>query len=106
MPTPLTVHTDRRSDGTVVVSASGELDLSNVEMFTDALAAAVGERDQERGRLTVDLTAVEYLDSAAINALFDNAAQIRRIVANPILMSVLTISGLASVAEVQAGQSN
>ncbi|MGE2720290.1 STAS domain-containing protein [Mycolicibacterium celeriflavum] len=106
MPTPLRLRTDRRSDGTVVVAATGELDLSNVDAFTDALAAAAGRRDQDGRRLTVDLTAVEYLDSAAINALFDNAAQVRRIVANPILMSVLTISGLASVAEVQAAESN
>nr|WP_090344137.1 STAS domain-containing protein [Mycolicibacterium malmesburyense]CRL75413.1 anti-sigma-factor antagonist [Mycolicibacterium malmesburyense] len=105
MPTPLRLRTDRRSDGTVVVCATGELDLSNVGAFTDALAAAV-RRDQESARLTVDLSAVEYLDSAAINALFDNAVRIRRVVANPILMSVLTISGLTSVAEVQAAEGN
>ncbi|KUI41523.1 anti-anti-sigma factor [Mycobacterium sp. IS-1590] len=104
MPTPLTVRTDRRVDGTAVLSAAGELDLSNIDTFTDAIAAAVGMRSQEAGRLTVDLTAVEYLDSGAINVLFDHAAQIRRIVANPILMSVLTISGLTSVADVQAAE--
>nr|WP_090273785.1 STAS domain-containing protein [Mycolicibacterium komanii]CRL66679.1 anti-sigma-factor antagonist [Mycolicibacterium komanii] len=104
MPTPLGVHTDRPGDGTVVLSVTGELDLSNVEAFTGALAAAVGRHGQETGRLAVDLAAVEYLDSAAINALFEHAAQIRRIVANPILMSVLTISGLTSVVEVAAAE--
>ena len=102
MSTPLGVRTDRHG-GTVVLSVTGELDLSNVEVFTDAIEAAVGH-GQETGRSTVDLAAVEYLDSAAINALFDHAPQIRRIVANPILMSVLTISGLASVVEVVAAE--
>lgn len=104
MPTPLGVRTDRRDDNTVVLRVTGELDLSNVEAFTDALAAALGRHGKEVGRLAVDLADVEYLDSAAINALFDHAAQIRRIVANPILMSVLTISGLISVVEVVAAE--
>ncbi|OBK82212.1 STAS domain-containing protein [Mycobacterium sp. 1164985.4] len=104
MPTPFGVSTDRRGDGTVVLNVSGELDLSNVEALTDAIAAALSRHGQEAGRLTVDLAAVEYLDSAAIHALFDHAAQIRRIVANPILMSVLTISGLTSVVEVTAAE--
>ncbi|KUI12155.1 anti-anti-sigma factor [Mycobacterium lehmannii] len=104
MPTALTVRTDRRVDGTVALSAAGELDLSNIDTFTDAIAEAVGRSNQELGRLTVDLTAIEYLDSGAINALFENAQQIRKIVANPILMPVLSISGLTSVAEVQAAE--
>ncbi|MGV0605042.1 STAS domain-containing protein [Mycolicibacterium sp. XJ1904] len=104
MPTPLTVRTDRRVDGTVVLSAAGELDLSNIDTFTDAIAETVGRSNQELGRLTVDLTAIEYLDSGAINALFENAPQIRKIVANPILMPVLSISGLTLVAEVQAAE--
>ncbi|KUI45454.1 anti-anti-sigma factor [Mycobacterium sp. GA-1199] len=103
MPTPLTVRTGRRDDGTVVLSAAGELDLSNIDAFTDAIAA-VGRRSQETARLTIDLSAVEYLDSGAINALFEHAPQIRTIVANPILMPVLTISGLTSVAQVQAAE--
>lgn len=104
MPTPLTVRTDRRVDGTMVLSAAGELDLSNIDAFTDVIAATVGRRSQETARLTIDLSAVEYLDSGAINALFEYAPQIRTIVANPILMPVLTISGLTSVAEVQAAE--
>lgn len=106
MPTPLTVRTDRRADGTVVLSADGELDLSNIDAFTEAIAAVVDGDGREAGRLTVDLSAVEYLDSGAINALFEHAAQIRRIVANPILMPVLKISGLTSVADVQVAEGN
>jgi hypothetical protein len=50
--------------------------------------------------LTVDLTGVEYLDSGAINALFGHAFGMR-LIANPTLMPVLTISGLADVANVE-----
>lgn len=101
MPTPLTLRTRRREDGTVLLTAAGELDLSNVDAFIEAITAA-GTRTQETGRLTVDLSAVEYLDSGAINALFEHAKRIRRIIANPILMPVLKISGLTSVATVEA----
>ena len=52
--------------------------------------------------MTIDLSAVEYLDSGAINALFDHADHIRQIIANPILMPVLKVSGLTDVAAVQA----
>ncbi len=51
--------------------------------------------------LIVDLSGVQYLDSGAINALFANAAVIR-LIANPILMPVLKISGLTQVADVEA----
>jgi anti-anti-sigma factor len=106
MPTPLTLRTRRREDGTVLLIATGELDLSNIDTFIDAIAAAVDMPIQESGRLTVDLSAVDYLDSGAINALFGHVDRIRRIVANPILMPVLTISGLTSVATVEAAEEN
>ncbi|RAV10048.1 anti-anti-sigma factor [Mycolicibacterium sp. GF69] len=106
MPTPLTLHTGRRGDGTVLLSATGELDLSNIEAFIKAIAAAVNDQNDDVARLIVDLRAVDYLDSGAINALYEYAERIRRIIANPILMPVLTISGLTSVVEVQAAEQN
>ncbi|WP_326547492.1 STAS domain-containing protein [Mycolicibacterium sp. ND9-15] len=106
MATPLTLRTRRREDGTVLLTATGELDLSNIEAFSKAIAAAVNDQKDDVARLTVDLSAVEYLDSGAINTLFEHAERIRRIVANPILMPVLTISGLTSVATVEAAEEN
>ncbi|OBI79266.1 STAS domain-containing protein [Mycobacterium sp. E740] len=103
MATPLSLHTGRRDDGTVLLSAIGELDLSNIDAFTAAFAAIVGNGTPDQ-QVTVDFTQVEYLDSGAINALFEHADRIRRIIVNPILMSVLTVSGLTSVATVEAAQ--
>ncbi len=102
MATPLSVGTRIGDDGPVVLTVSGELDMSNVDVFTTAIADAMTPAAQDGGVLTVDLTGVDYLDSAAINALFDHADRTRLIV-NPILMPVLRISGLTSMTSVEAG---
>ncbi|MCG7592465.1 STAS domain-containing protein [Mycobacterium sp. PSTR-4-N] len=101
MATPLQVRTDRRDDGTTVVTAAGELDLSNVAEFSEALGTAV-RAGRDGTPVRVDLTRIEYLDSGAINVLFDHADAIDVLV-NPILMSVLTVSGLDKVTKVAAG---
>ncbi|MHA0286351.1 STAS domain-containing protein [Mycobacterium sp. C3-094] len=101
MATPLQVRTDRRDDGTTVVTAAGELDLSNVTEFSEALGAAV-RAGRDGTPVRVDLTRIGYLDSGAINVLFDHADAIDVLV-NPILMSVLTVSGLDKVTRVAAG---
>jgi anti-anti-sigma factor len=103
MPTPLTVNQDRGSDGTPRLTATGEIDLSNVEAFTEALAAAIGDSALDGQAITVDLSAVEYLDSAAINVLSTHADDVgnMRVIAHPYLIPVLTISGLTELAEVQ-----
>ena len=99
MATPLRLRTDRREDGAVVLTAVGELDLSNIAEVTGAIGAAV--RDGLDGApLQVDLSNVDYLDSAAISVLFEHAEAID-VVANPILMSVLTVSGLTNVVTVK-----
>ncbi len=100
MPTLLTLDTAHRDDGDVVLTAAGEIDLSNIEAFTQALGAAIAERGGG-GPLTVDLSAVEYLDSAAINVLFIHADDIR-LIARPLLMRVFNISGLTELATIEA----
>lgn len=99
MSTPLTLDTVRRSDGKLVLIATGEIDLSNVDAFSQALANATSEAGR-RGRIIVDLSGVEYLDSAAINALFARADYIR-LIAHPVLMPSLTISGLSELVTVE-----
>ncbi|WP_156690051.1 STAS domain-containing protein [Mycobacterium sp. Marseille-P9652] len=101
MPTSLTLDTARRDDGELLLTAVGEIDLSNIDAFTQALAAAIAERGSDGGPLTVDLSAVEYLDSAAINVLFTHADDIR-VIASPLLMRVFNISGLTELATIEA----
>ncbi len=66
MATPLSLNTDRGVDGTPRVTAAGEIDISNIDVFSQALTTV---SDGARGPITVDLSAVKYLDSAGINAL-------------------------------------
>lgn len=91
MATPLSIDVVRRNDGTVVLTATGEIDLSNIDTFADALVDAT----------VVDLSGVDYLDSGGINALFGNADHIH-VIANPILLPVLKISGLTDVVSVES----
>ncbi|MFJ4835860.1 STAS domain-containing protein [Streptomyces sp. NPDC088747] len=92
MPTPLTLTSGRRPDGTALLTAVGEIDMSNTHDLAAALAGTPGP-------LVLDLTGVEYLDSAGLSALFPHADRIE-LIANPLLQPVLTISGLASLTTV------
>jgi anti-anti-sigma factor len=98
MTTPLTIGTDRLDDGTVAVVASGEIDMSNVAAFAKALTDAIDAGSG--GPVTVDLSAVEYLDSGAINTLFSSADGIK-VIANPLLIPVLQVSRLTELVSVE-----
>jgi anti-anti-sigma factor len=100
MRTPVTLSTGRGADGQLVVSATGELDMTNIDAFNQALTDALTQADGSP--VQVDLRGVEYLDSGAINALFPYADRIH-ILANPTLMPVLTVSGLTDVTRVDPG---
>jgi anti-anti-sigma factor len=100
MPTLLTLDTARSDDGKLVLIAAGEIDLSNVDTFNKALITAVTENESSGGPLTIDLSAVDYLDSAAINALFPHAEHLR-VIAHPFLVRVFAISGLSELATVE-----
>ena len=93
MSTALTLSTQRRADGMVVV-AVGEIDMSNAADFSAALNGAAG------GPITVDLTQVEYLDSAGLAVLFPHVDHLR-LVASPLLAPVLTVAGLDDLTTVQ-----
>lgn len=101
MATPLTIDTARGDDGKLALTAAGEIDLSNVETFTQELETAITENAGSTTKLIVDLRAVEYLDSAAINALFPHAEKIHLIV-HPLLVRVCTVSGLTELATVES----
>lgn len=101
MPTSLTLDTARGTEGQLVLLATGEIDLSNIDLFDRALSAAANEAAGGTRKLTVDLSAVEYLDSAAINALFNHADCIR-LIAHPLLMSILSMCGLTELVTTEA----
>jgi anti-sigma B factor antagonist len=97
MTTALTLTTGQDPDGAAVLTASGEIDMSNAETFAAALVEAVPPSGKP---LVVDLTAVEYLDSAGLAALFHHAERIE-VVTGPLLTPLLTISGLADITTVR-----
>ena len=103
MATPLTLTTHRDADGEPVVIAEGEIDLSNIDVFSETLRSATAGT---RTPMTIDLGAVKYLDSAGINALFTYADEVDRLhlIVHPFLIRVLTISGLNKVADVEAAE--
>jgi len=96
MATSLELSTRRDAEGIPVVTAVGEIDMSNADRFRDALAQAAAQG----GRLVVDLTGVEYLDSAGVHVLFAHTPGIQ-LIAGPLLAPVLAISGLSDVASVR-----
>ncbi|MDP7701154.1 MULTISPECIES: STAS domain-containing protein [unclassified Mycobacterium] len=96
MPTSLTLETSHGYDGELVLKATGEIDLSNIDAFDRALTKAATEAAGGDRKLTVDLSAVEYLDSAAVNALFSHADHIH-LIAHPLLMSILSMCGLTEL---------
>lgn len=100
MTTLLTLRTERHDDQTITVVATGEIDLSNADAFADAINTAVA--DSSGQSITIDLGAVDYLDSGAINALFTCAEHTRLVIANPLIMAALTITGLTEATTVHA----
>jgi anti-anti-sigma factor len=92
-----TMTVDVPGEGELVVR--GEIDMSNSAEFAGAIDTALGDSGGS-GPLTVDLTAVEYLDSAGIHVLLTRASRIV-VVTSPLLLPVLTICGLPQVTSVR-----
>ncbi|KRE33660.1 hypothetical protein ASG82_21505 [Mycobacterium sp. Soil538] len=82
-------------------TTAGEIDLSNIAAFKQALTDAVAEATRRSVRLLVDLAGVTYLDSAAINALYASADRVTTIIAPSLLKTTLRVSGLAEVVHVE-----
>jgi anti-anti-sigma factor len=82
-----------------VVTASGDIDLANVNEFAEVLDRAAADSDS----ITVDLSEVTYCDSAAVRALFAVAATTKLgliVPATGPILTLLNISGLDRVATV------
>ncbi|GIE92034.1 STAS domain-containing protein [Actinoplanes regularis] len=99
MTSTLTLTAGHRPDGAPSLTAVGEIDMSNAETFATVLADAVHR--SEKKPLVVDLTAVEYLDSAGLAALFEHAEHIE-LLSSPLLEPLLTVSGLADLVTIHS----
>jgi anti-anti-sigma factor len=64
-----------RHGAVVVAHVSGEVDMTNSSYVAEELAASVSN---DSHALVVDLSGTRYLDSAAIELLFDLARRLRR----------------------------
>ena len=100
MSTALTLTTGRDPDGAVVVTAVGEIDMSNAAALATALAEAQSGATGD-DLLVIDLTGVEYLDSAGLAVLFPHVDRMR-LVATPLLAPVLTVAGLDDLTTVRS----
>lgn len=88
-------HGGPGSAATVLVS--GEIDLSNVDSFRDAL-------DVDTPKLVVDLAGVTYIDSAGMGVLFARAARGPmevRCEATSVVSPLIDITRLCDVAVIQ-----
>jgi anti-sigma B factor antagonist len=64
----LRIAVEQPSADVMVVSPAGELDLSNAETFSDAIAGACAERPKS---LVLDLTGLTFMDSSGLRILLD-----------------------------------
>lgn len=93
MSTPLIIDRSGREDGATTLTVTGEIDMSNSELLAEALERA-------EGKVVLDLSAVDYLDSAGLAVLFAHAHHIE-LIASPLLAPVVTISGLHQLTRVR-----
>jgi len=94
-----------RRDGSIVAKLSGEVDITNSQYIAHELAGSV---PNDAAALVVDLSRTRYLDSAAIELLFDLARRLRRrrqalrlvLPSSSPLKRVLEVTEIAAVAPV------
>ena len=92
------------SGQTAVVTATGEIDLTNAEYLRDALLSAL---NAGATALVADLTTVTFLDSAGVTALVRasrrasaSEAELRLAVAAPPVLRVLSLVGIDQLVRV------
>jgi anti-anti-sigma factor len=92
------------SGRTAVVTASGEIDITNAEGLRDMLLSAL---NAGAAALVVDMTSTTFLDSAGVTALVratrratSTDATLRLAVAGPAVLRVLNLVGIDRLIEV------
>ena len=104
MTTSAEIAIERRH-GSIVAKLSGEVDMTNSQYVGHELAGSV---PNDATALIVDLSSTRYLDSAAIELLFDLARRLRRrrqalrlvLPSSSPLTRVLELTEIAAVAPV------
>jgi anti-anti-sigma factor len=88
-------------DDVVVAAVAGEIDMSNAAELADAIRTCVTNRTLG---LVLDLSAVAYLDSAAIHAIFElreqlghRGQELRLVLPEPGAALALTLAGVPDV---------
>jgi anti-sigma B factor antagonist len=76
---------------TVTLTVTGEIDMSSAGEFRRAL-----EDSKAPGRLVLNLTGVDYLDSAGVKVLFDHLDQQPEVLVSSgtVILRILAITGL------------
>ena len=99
----LHIHAETSPDGAAALTVTGEIDMHTAPQFQQALThAATGHP-----RLIVDVTALAYLDSAGIAALFATAQHTElELILGPgcLVTTVIEISKLEHVATISVRQ--
>ena len=85
------------TDGCVIVRLTGDFDRSCIVAFDDACTELVGSVDE----ITVDVSATDVIDSAALGALIrlrrdleEHGGRLRTVVGRPFQARVMAITGL------------
>jgi anti-sigma B factor antagonist len=91
----LEIRHDSRGDGQVVIALQGQVDLATAPQLADAVAGATRQGAET---VVVDLTDVDFLDSAGVRALVESA---QAAAATGVTVSVTGASGwVARVLEI------
>lgn len=96
-PEPLTVSTEQRDGGTIlVIHAIGEIDMTSAPSLTEAISHALREHPE---MLIVNFTGVRFLGSAGLNALVQarqqaDRTQFRVVASNRATLLPLQLTGL------------
>jgi anti-anti-sigma factor len=88
---------------TPLITVAGEIDLAAASRLDEMLRTAEERSDE----VSVDLSAVDYLDTAGVRVLFDHAVRVRLVLllaANGIIAPVIATSGLGRIATVRTVQ--
>ena len=87
----LEVVTSSAQAGVVTMAVKGDIDMASAGRFRRSLDAVPAG-----SRLVVDLTGVDYLDSAGVKVLYDHLGRDPELIIDPdaVILRVLAITGL------------